>query len=110
MNESKRQALEYLDHLTKIGGGKPESQTAINCRKYGLSTDKLQAIFKKQDRRCAICGVKQQLVLDHDHATKKARGYLCRRCNILLAGFDNPKLAERIRDYLDNPPATEFYE
>jgi len=35
-----------------------------------------------QDGRCAICGHRDYLVEDHDHATGMTRGYLCRGCNI----------------------------
>lgn len=35
-----------------------------------------------QDDRCAICGVRSDLVEDHDHQTGLVRGLLCRGCNI----------------------------
>jgi hypothetical protein len=42
-----------------------------------------------QDERCGMCGWRGDLVLDHDHATQKIRGYLCRSCNISEGYADN---------------------
>jgi len=33
---------------------------------------------------CAICGLKNRVVIDHDHATGKFRGLLCNGCNTML--------------------------
>ena len=38
--------------------------------------------FAHFDQRCAICGADDKLVGDHDHETGKARGILCRPCNL----------------------------
>ena len=56
---------------------------------YNLSEDEYQALLKKQDNCCAVCGVefdgsgrsKTAPVVDHCHATKVVRGILCGRCN-----------------------------
>lgn len=34
-----------------------------------------------QDGRCAVCGLRGDLVTDHDHNTGLIRGHLCRGCN-----------------------------
>ena len=34
-----------------------------------------------QDGRCGLCGFRDRLVEDHDHATGMVRGMLCRQCN-----------------------------
>lgn len=54
--------------------------------KYGITVAERERIFEAQDRRCAICGRRVRLVLDHDHATDRVRGGLCNRCNVRL-GF-----------------------
>lgn len=47
-----------------------------------------------QDRRCAGCGHRTDLVLDHDHATALVRGWLCRPCNGQEPGAEgNQRLA-----------------
>lgn len=78
--------------------------------KYGLSAKILQKLFIQQKYECAICRRKKTLVLDHDHKTNKARGYLCYTCNTRLSGLDNEKFKIAAEKYLKNPPAQKFYK
>ncbi len=54
---------------------------------YGITEETYQALLAAQDRRCAICrdplnfDKPKQIHTDHDHATGKVRGILCRFCN-----------------------------
>lgn len=59
-----------------------------------------------QDGRCFICGEgRAGLVLDHDHASGLARGYLCGPCNV-AEGLD---LGDVDWDeYRRNPPARQL--
>jgi hypothetical protein len=73
-------------------------------RKHALTA---LANFKN---KCRICraerpGGKGQWHLDHNHKTKKFRGILCARCNVVL-GFvqDNPKLLMKLIRYLKTTP------
>jgi hypothetical protein len=54
-------------------------------RKYGITSEQYAAMLSTQDSKCAICrGLPAKgecFVVDHDHATGKARGLLCRKCN-----------------------------
>ena len=50
---------------------------------------------------CTICGVDDDLVVDHDHRANKIRGMLCNRCNKGLGLFkDDPELLEFARIYI----------
>lgn len=52
---------------------------------FGLDAGALRAILKEQDECCGLCIRKLEVpCLDHDHATGKARGFLCHRCNLTL--------------------------
>ena len=62
-------------------------------KRYDLSPDDVVKMYKKQNGRCAICGVKGDvfelgfnkrptLAIDHDHRTGKVRELLCIECNL----------------------------
>ncbi len=86
------------------------------CRKEGLARQRLrvtgatptwfQETFLLQDGLCKICYAKLALtgfdtVVDHDHATGKPRGVLCRACNMGLGNFrDNSAILESAINYL----------
>jgi hypothetical protein len=54
----------------------------IRC--YGLTLDDYNRLAKKQKSKCALCGKKGKLVVDHCHATDQFRGLICNNCNIGL--------------------------
>ena len=60
-------------------------------KKYGLSIEAFEELFKSQKGKCAICGVSEvtisesiyeKLNVDHDHNTGRVRGLLCPNCNL----------------------------
>lgn len=68
------------------------NQRLYTAKKFGLTLDELDTIYKKQDSRCAICGITEQdhgkyLAIDHCHQTGKVRGLLCMACNTGLGNF-----------------------
>lgn len=76
--------------------------------KYGLKSGQIVDMNIAQDGRCAICACeRQELVLDHCHASGKIRGLLCRPCNAILGMCqDKIDVLEAAIDYLrDNRSA-----
>jgi tRNA(Ile)-lysidine synthase TilS/MesJ len=72
--ENRRRRNEYRRNLRK---GKPQKQYA-----YSLSIDESKR--HRATNQCQICGIvltQRNKCVDHDHATKKFRGTLCKRCN-----------------------------
>ncbi len=61
---------------------------------------------------CDLCGrVSERLEIDHEHATDRIRGYVCRRCNFLLGvASDSPALLAAATAYLLNPPRSGSYK
>ncbi len=76
------------------------SRRLLLKRKYGLTEAEWQELFERQGRRCAICGEGgTRWSVDHDHATGRIRGILCRACNTGIGLFrDDPaRLLSAIR-------------
>ena len=77
------------------------------AKRYGLTTEGLEALEEAAGYCCQICGVREQdapkarLHVDHDHATGKVRGLLCQQCNHGLGNFqDRVALLNRASEYL----------
>jgi hypothetical protein len=90
----------------RVRASTPEVRHRDKLRtKYGLTPDDYAHMVITQDGRCAICGAPFEgpysAHVDHDHASGRIRGLLCRPCNIAL-GFlrDNPAVATAAARYL----------
>jgi Recombination endonuclease VII len=77
-------------------------------RRVGMTVADFEAMRLAQNNQCAICEREfdDTLIgrprLDHDHATNKARGLLCHKCNIGIGAFgDVPALIARALRYLE---------
>jgi len=93
----------------------PDVYADIRLRSvYGITLEQYNKILKKQNYVCKICHKTtkdisckpsrndKRLHVDHNHATGKIRGLLCRRCNCVL-GFvkDNVYLLKQTIKYLN---------
>lgn len=69
-------------------------------RRYQMTVEEYDALYAKQEGRCAICHEQKRLVIDHDHATGVRRELLCDRCNSRLSILESPFHLERSVHYL----------
>lgn len=76
-------------------------------KKYGISVEDYNRTLLQQGGGCAVCGAMatdslgRKLSVDHNHATGKARGLLCSRCNRAVADLrEDRKIAKRMVEYL----------
>ena len=70
---------------------------------YGMTLEDRDKMIEAQENKCAICGVEftKTPCVDHDHATGKIRGLLCRKHNVMLGcANDNPEVLQKAIDYL----------
>lgn len=69
--------------------------------RYGITEADYNAMALAQEGCCAACGDAKPLAIDHDHATGKVRGLLCRECNIALGlVLDDGTRLRRLLEYL----------
>lgn len=101
----KRDPEKYRAHYEKWRAKNPHYFVA---RLYGITVEEYQELVTKQDRKCALCGKRRPLHIDHDHATGRIRGLLCRGCNVGLGHLgDSVEGLQRAIAYLC-PPSPSF--
>lgn len=81
-------------------------------KKYGLTIQEYDSLFKSQQGVCKICGEtetkgrgkhKETLAVDHCHTTGKVRGLLCSSCNRGLGFFfDSTDKLKNAIEYLND--------
>ena len=63
-----------------------KARQAHRRKLYGPDFDE-NRLYSEQEGKCAVCGTPkslEELELDHDHATGRLRGFLCKNCNFKL--------------------------
>ena len=86
---------------------------------YGVSPEEHEAMFVKQDNKCAICKEEFDFsyvraphypYLDHEHWSGWVRGILCRTCNFGIGQFEDSvdRLQTAIEYLISNAVPTEF--
>ncbi len=71
--------------------------------KGGVSVGYLkQFATRPKPSKCEVCKDGGRIVFEHDHKTKKFRGWLCTRCNWILGmAKDSGELMSMLKSYLD---------
>jgi len=57
-------------------------------RHYGITKEERDKLF---EGGCEVCGVTENLCVDHDHKSGKVRGCLCSKCNTAIGMFDDSR-------------------
>lgn len=69
--------------------------------RYGISAADVDRRITLQDGRCAICGKRRSLNVDHNHTTGELRAMVCHLCNLIVGHLENhPLLVQRAEAYL----------
>lgn len=112
-----RECDQALSRRRRVDEGKERDRlTGVNVRRYGLTQESFAAILAHQDHACKVCGTLKRDVedkygfhIDHNHQTRRVRGFLCRGCNAALGHVkDDPKVLRGLIRYLEvtaNTPA-----
>jgi len=100
---------EYMATYYNLASSE-QSRHRRNLRQYGLTPDCFNSMWLEQDGKCAICQCamaprgrrKDAAAVDHNHATGKVRGLLCRGCNHGIGNLkDDPEVLKRAIQYLE---------
>lgn len=109
--QKQRNAEEYASGANPRRSYDGVFATSI-MRYYGLTMDDYELMLKRQAYRCAVCrrpetklrknGEPYRLAVDHDHVTKKARGLVCHKCNMIVWALEeNHTLIPAIFAYVE---------
>ena len=66
-------------------GYRPECRICEQAYSKEMKRIHAMAPPKPEDNMCECCGIRPIKCLDHDHKTKKVRGWVCTKCNRGLA-------------------------
>lgn len=79
--------------------GRREQKNRNLKREFDINLSQYEVLYDRQKGKCAICGTKTKLVVDHCHNSLDVRGLLCSTCNLGLGHFhDNVyKLTQAIQ-------------
>ena len=80
----------------------PERRMKATARRYGISLSHMRPI--PLDGVCECCGGLgdwKRLVCEHEHKTKRFRGWVCRACNISIGlARDDVRRAHKVVEYI----------
>lgn len=80
----------------------PNFRLKERVAKYGLTPEEYQDLEAAQGERCYVCLRREPLCVDHNHATGRVRGLLCKQCNSGLGMFvDSPWRLRRALLYFE---------
>lgn len=85
----------------KVGGANNGNWKNGESIHYLSTKEKIAGRKKPLD--CEICGAISVIHFDHNHKTGEFRGWICRRCNLVLGMVkDNSELLINLSEYLKN--------
>ena len=106
----KYRAKERIVRVKKLDYVRLKDRKASLKRKYGMTVEDYDRMFKKQNGVCAICHTRQlyqKLAVDHCHKTGQIRGLLCQHCNRSIGlMFDSPFRLRNAAEYIETSRQT----
>lgn len=79
----------------------PNPRFRSMVRRYGVDKSMFEAMYFDQDGKCAIASCSREAcAIDHDHATGRVRGLLCRGCNVALGFMEDQTWVSDAKEYI----------
>lgn len=101
-DEAKQRERDRVKKWYSTPQGKLAKRRQNLRRRYGVSLEEYERMFKAANGKCEICGAidpPRGLFVDHCHNTLKVRGLLCGACNTGLGWYEKV-LSVNIEKYL----------
>ena len=107
--EELEEFIKYYDQKKLIQKEKYKNNhkyVSPKFKKYNITPEEFDALYDKQQGRCAICNKTKEetltpICIDHSNKTNKVRGLLCLTCNRGLGYFkDDINLLLNAIEYL----------
>ncbi len=94
LRKERRQQRRWRDKNRATPGTPWKGRRWARTLGFAFSEQEATTLLEKQNGVCAICkhsSEVQKLHLDHDHKTKRVRGFLCFSCNTALGKFKDSR-------------------
>lgn len=98
-------AAKRKKNYRRPGRGRDMAYAKNLERNYGMTMEQYQEKVRRQEGKCAICGITpdHRLHVDHDHRTGAVRDLLCRPCNYALGNAqDSLRVVRAMVAYLES--------
>ena len=96
----------HYKKMRALGISEKYSRRSHLRRKFGITPEQYEAMYRKQNGACAVCLKHNlngwRLAVDHCHKTGNVRGLLCTKCNTALGAVgDSLKLLTALFEYIE---------
>lgn len=69
---------------------KEKNRAKVLSTRYNIDKNSIEELILEKKGKCFICGKKDNnLCFDHCHKKNKARGFLCKKCNLGIGYFND---------------------
>lgn len=108
-NKASLRAKHHQHYAANAGHYRLRHRKNHIAAKYGITLERFNELLTAQDNLCAICQAEfgWTACVDHDHATGKVRGLLCRKCNLNLHAIEDGDYLKKARRYLQASEAKD---
>jgi hypothetical protein len=89
------------NHRTYCKECVPDNSWRGRASRYLIGKKQWDALVEKQNGTCALCSRNPEVV-DHCHASRKVRGLLCNKCNLVIRLLDTDlDFLQRAMEYVE---------
>lgn len=100
-NKGKKRSLAIIKKMREVQSGSRGSNWKGGISKTYTLAYKEEVAGREKPKECELCGAIGIICFDHCHKTGKFRGWICRRCNLVLGHVkDSTDLLNILSNYI----------